>query len=213
MEKNIQTPEQVESVDIIAKARENKKSIMMGLIAAAIVIVGAVAWLLIAQSGSRNADELIARADAAQTDSIATVLYKEAANAGYKSGNRAKAQLGISLYQKGEYAEALKYLEDCSLDDKIAAAGVYVLTGDCYVNLEQYDKALKAFAKGVSVADHNPEIVPFILIKKANVYRAQQKYADEAECYKTIIDEYPSYVQNLRTDIKKYYERANAQAK
>lgn len=213
MEKNNQTPEQVESVDIIAKARENKKSIMMGLIAAAIVIVGAVAWLLISQSGSRNADELIARADAAQTDSIATVLYKEAANAGYKSGNRAKAQLGISLYQKDEYAEALKYLEDCSLDDKIAAAGVYVLTGDCYVNLEQYDKALKAFAKGVSTADHNPEIVPFILIKEANVYRAQQKYADEAKCYKTIIEEYPSYVQNVRTDIKKYYERANAQAK
>ena len=211
MEKNNPTPEQVEvSEDILAKARANKKSIMWGFIVAFVMIIGVLAWLLISQSGSRKADELIARAAAAQTASVAAALYADAAKAGYKSGNRAKAEMGIILYQKGEYADALKYLDDCSLDDNVAAAGVYSLQGDCHVNLEQYDQALKSYSKAVSAADKNPEIVPFILIKEANIYRAQQKYADEAKCYKTILDEYPSYAQGVRTDIKKYYERALA---
>ena len=51
-----------------------------------------------------------------------------------------------------------------------------------------------------------------LLVKEANIYRAQEDYAKEAECYKTIVDEYPSYSMETRTDIKKYYERAAAQA-
>ena len=52
----------------------------------------------------------MAQADAAANDSIAMTLYADAAKAGYKSGNRAKAELGIRLYQEGKYAEALEYL-------------------------------------------------------------------------------------------------------
>ena len=211
MEKNNPTFEQVEaSEDILAKARANKKSIMWGFIVAFVLIIGVLVWLLVAQAGNRKADELIARADAAPSDSIALALYADAAKAGYKSGNRAKAEMGSRLYQKGEYAEALKYLDDASLGDNIAAAGVYTLQGDCHVNLDQYDQALKCYDKAVSKADKNPEIVPFILIKQANIYRAQQNYAAEAKCYKTILDDYPKYVQGTRTDIKKYYERALA---
>ncbi len=81
------------------------------------------------------------------------------------------------------------------------------------MNLDQYDQALKCYAKAISKADKNPEIVPFILIKEANIYRAQEKYADEAEAYKTILDDYPTYVATTRVDIKKYYERALASQK
>ena len=211
MEKNNPTPAQVEaSEDIVAKARANKKAIIWCLIAGFVVIIAVLAWLLIAQSGSRKADELVAKADNAPT---ALALYADAADAGYKSGNRAKAEMGIRLYREGKYQEALEYLDDCSLDDEIASAGVYTLQGDCHVNLEQYDQALKCYKKAVSEADENPEIVPFVLIKEANIYRAQQNYKDEAECYKTILDEYPSYVRSTRTDIKKYYERALASSK
>ncbi|MDE5661122.1 MAG: hypothetical protein K2F91_09340 [Muribaculaceae bacterium] len=211
MEKNTPTTEQVDmSEDIIAKARANKKSIVWGSIAAAVVLIGIFVWIMVAQAGSRKADELVAKADAAQTDSIALALYTQAADAGYKSGNRAAAEAGIRLYRDGKYEEALKYLGKASLDDEVAAAGVYTLEGDCNVNLEKYDAALKCYDKAISKADENPEVVPFILIKKANVYRAQGKFADEAKAYKEIIDEYPSYVAGTRTDIKKYYERALA---
>lgn len=214
MEKKNPATEQVEQAeDIVAKARANKKTIVGISVAIVVVIAAVLVWLLVAQSGSRKADELIARADAAQNDSIALTLYADAVKAGYKSGNRAKAELGIRYYREGQYEKALQYLDDASLDDEIAAAGVYTLQGDCHVNLEQYDQALKCYNKAISKADKNPEIVPFVLIKEANIYRAQGKFADEAKAYKTIIDEYPTYVATTRVDIKKYYERALASEK
>ena len=211
MEKKTPATEQIEQAeDIVAKARANKKTLVGVSVALVVIIAAVLVWLLVAQSGSRKADELIARADAAQNDSIALTLYADAAKAGYKSGNRAKAEMGIRLYREGKYEEALKYLDDASLDVEIAAAGVYTLQGDCHVNLDQYDQALKCYGKAISKADKNPEIVPFVLIKEANIYRAQGKFADEAKAYKTIIDDYPTYVATTRVDIKKYYERALA---
>ena len=211
MEKKTPATEQIEQAeDIVAKARANKKTLVGVSVALVVVIAAVLVWLLVAQSGSRKADELIARADAAQNDSIALSLYADAAKAGYKSGNRAKAEMGIRLYREGKYEEALKYLDDASLDDEIAAAGVYTLQGDCHVNLDQLDQALICYNKAISKADKNPEIVPFVLIKEANIYRAQEKYADEAKAYKTILDDYPTYVATTRVDIKKYYERALA---
>ena len=170
-------------------------------------------WLLVAQSGERKADELIAKADLEQNDSIAMNLYAEAAKAGYKSGNRAEAELGIRLYRQGKYEEALKHLKDADLNGSIAPAGVYSLMGDCYVNLDQYDKALDCYQDAISKADKNPELVPLFLIKEANIYHAQQKYAAEAKCYKTILEDYPTYAATTRTDLRKYYERAAALAK
>lgn len=198
------------SEEILAKARANKKVIMWCLVVAAVCVVAVLAYILVAQSGSRKADELIAKADAAQNDSIALTLYAEAANAGYKSGNRAKAEMGIRLYRDGKYQEALDYLDDCSLDDEIAEAGVETLKGDCYVNLDQLDKALDAYEDAIDDADENPEIVPFVLIKMANIYRSQGNYEAEAKAYKEIIDEYPQYVNTTRIDIRKFYERAVA---
>lgn len=211
MEKNNPATQEVDQSEaLLAKTRQNKKTIIGCCIAAAVIVVIALVWILVAQNGSRKADELVAKADLAQNDSIAMNLYKEAANAGYKSGNRAAAEVAIRYYQEGNYEEALKYLDDCSLDDEVAAAGVYSLKGDCYANLDQLDKALSAYSKAISTANKNPEVVPFILIKEANIYRAQGKFADEAKAYKTILDEYPSYVRTTRVDIKKFYERALA---
>lgn len=211
MENTNQTTQEVDkSEEILAKARANKKTIMWCLIIAAVCVVGMLAYILVAQNGSRKADELIAKADAEQNDSIALNLYAKAADAGYKSGNRAKAEMGIRLYNDGKYQEALEYLNDCSLDDEIAEAGIETLKGDCYVNLDQLDKALGAYKSAISEADENPEIVPFVLIKMANIYRAQGNFEAEAKAYKEIIDEYPSYTSSTRIDIRKYYERALA---
>lgn len=211
MENSRPTAQEVDkSEEILAKARANKKVIIWSLVVAAVCVVAVLVYILVAQAGSRKADELIAKADAAQNDSIALTLYAQAADAGYKSGNRAKAEMGIRLYRDGKYQEALEYLDDCSLDDEIADAGVETLKGDCYVNLDQLDKAISAYKDAISDADENPEIVPFVLIKMANIYRSQGNYEAEAKAYKEIIDEYPSYVNSTRIDIRKFYERAVA---
>lgn len=196
--------------DLITKAKKNKRTLVTVSTVVIAAVIVALAWIMIAQSGSRKADEAIAKADAAMTDSVATALYSQAAEMGYKSGNRARAEMGIRLYNKGEYQKALEYLNKCSLGDKIAQAGVYTLAGDCHVNLGELDKAIKSYNKAISTADKNPEIVPYVLIKEANVYREQKNFAAEAKAYKTIIDEYPTYLSTTRVDIKKFYERALA---
>ena len=79
MENTNQTTQEVDkSEEILAKARANKKTIMWCLIIAAVCVVGMLAYILVAQNGSRKADELIAKADAEQNDSIALNLYAKA---------------------------------------------------------------------------------------------------------------------------------------
>lgn len=207
--KGPQTENPEESATGAGKNRRKIVSISCVILAAA---VAACIWVLVSQNGSARADEKIALADIEQNDSIATTLYAEAAKAGFKSGNRAKVEMGIRLFREKKYEEAIKYLDDADIDDNIVSAGVEALKGDCYVNLEQLDKALGCFDDAISEADENPQIVPLMLVKKANIYREQKNYTAEAKAYKTILDDYPEYVRGSQTDIRKYYERAEAQA-
>lgn len=210
--KNQLATDAVEGQDIISRAKANSKLILGLSVFILAVIVGIFIWFFVAKSGSQKADEAVGRADVEQNDSIAMVLYKEAATKGYKSGNRAKVEVAIRLYQEGKYQDALDYLKSASLDDKVAAAGVYTLMGDCYVNLNQYDDAVKAFNKAISKADENPVIVPVILVKQANVYREMKDYSAEYKALSTLIEDYPQFVQTSQTDFRKYYERAKAAA-
>lgn len=206
-----QNPQAPQQEEFMTTSKKNERGIIvMACILLAIAIAVCV-YVFIHQTGTAKADEKIALADMEQNDSIAMELYAEAAKAGYKSGNRAKVEMGIRLYQEEKYAEAAKYLDDADIDDSIIAAGVETLQGDCYANLEEYDKALKCFDKAIKKADKNPQIVPMVLVKKANIYRAQGNYKEEAKAYKEILDDYPQYVQGTQADIRKYYERAKAQ--
>lgn len=64
--------------------------------------IAACIWVFVHQNGTAKADEKIALADIEQNDSVATTLYAEAAKAGYKSGNRAKVEMGIRLFRQGK---------------------------------------------------------------------------------------------------------------
>lgn len=198
--------------EAVQETKVNKKLIYtIAIIVLAVVAIGLIMyWSYV--SASKEADEAIALADIEQNDSVALARYIDAAKLDHKSGNRAKLMAAIRLYQKGEYQQAIDYLDDASTDSDIAEAGKYSLMGDCYVNLENYDKALDCYRNAISEADNNPQIVPFILVKEANIYRAQGKYNDEYEAYKKIYTEYPEYANNLNFDIRKYAERAKQAA-
>ncbi len=210
----METPNQnpTEEKDLIQSAKDNKKKIITVAVVIIAVAVAAIVWFLVNQNGSKQADEAIALADIEQNDSTALALYKDAAKLGHASGNRAKLNAAIALYNDGKYQEALDYLKDASVSSDIVEAGQYSLMGDCYVNLNQNAEALKAFDKAISAADGNPQIVPFILVKKANIYRAEANYKEEYKAYQTIIKDYPEYAQSRRFDIRAYAERAKAQA-
>lgn len=201
--------------DVLSKVKKHKKNLIWAsIVVAALCVIGLV-WYFIAMSGATKADEMVALADTEVNDSIALAYYQQAAEMGYKSGNRAGINAGIILYRQGKYQEAINDLSNASSKSSIIEAGRLSLIGDCYVNLNDYDRALSSFKKAYDAADKNPQIAPFILVKLANIYRQQGHFDDEYKCYTTIKNEYPEYLQTLserRTDLRKYLERAKVQA-
>ena len=146
-------------------------------------------------------------------DSLALEQYKQVAdNYGYDAGNRAALNAAILLYNKKEYKEAITYLEKYSPKEAIIGASSQSLMGDCYVNLQEYDKALKCFRKAADISDENPYYTPLFLMKEATVQRELKNYKAEAALYKEIIDEYPQFAPTNGLDIEKYLKRAELQA-
>lgn len=224
--------------EAMAKAKNHKKTIVTVSIIVAVLLVATLAVLLIRRSGAQAADDAAAKADIAlmtggpAADSIALPLYLKAADKGYESGNRARIMAGVILYNKGEYKKALEQFEDATVKGDIAEPGLYIARGNCYANLNQLDKAADCFEEAADKAEGNAAIAPYALVKLANVYHVQKKYADEAECYEEILKDYPQYaanpyVEDLRSnpdpaavnyndgagrEIQRYYERAKALA-
>lgn len=214
MENNKQQVKPVieEEADFVTKVKKYRKQFVGLFIAVAVVLVAILVWYVVRSNQAASADAAIALAEVEQNDSTALELYKEAATHGTKSGDRAKVEAAIRLYQAGQYEEAAKYLDKASASDEVVAAGIETLKGDCYVNLENYDAAIKAYEDAISEANKNPQLVPVILVKMANVYREQKNYAAEAKAYDKILTEYPSYGTTTGIDVRKYYERAKAAA-
>ena len=106
----------------------------------------------------------------------------------------------------------LPFFSKYSADEAFIGAAAYSLEGDCYVNLDQLDNAVKSFNKAIAQSNDNPSYTPFFMLKLARVYNAQQKYGDELKVYEKIEKEYPAYGNMYGVDIRKYLERARLQA-
>lgn len=146
------------------------------------------------------------------TEEETAAKYMEVADK-YKSddaGKLAALSAGEALYNQGKYEEAANYLKRFSSNDEVLNANVLVLTGDCYVNLNKYNEALEYYNEAVRKAGGNPQIVPRVLLKEANVYDAQKNYAKALECYESIKTAYPEFTPGNGIDIDGYIARENA---
>ena len=150
--------------------------------------------------------------DAAGNDSVAAVKYLDVAKkySGTDAGKLAGLNAAEVLYNQGKYKEAIKALDGFSSGDAVLEANATILKGDCYVNTNNYAEALKCFDQAISIADRNPQIVPRVLLKEANIYDAQKKYADALKCYEQIKTEYPECRLGGGLTIDAYIEREKA---
>lgn len=199
------------------KVANNPKTVMwVCLGVTAVVALVLIYMFAIRQPGIENANNAIAQADLEMlngNDSTALVQYQHVADEyGYEAGNRAALNSAILLYKQGKYQDAINYLEKYSGKENVIGATAKSLEGDCYVNLDKLDEALKCFEEAVKISDKNPSLTPYFLMKEANVYNAQKNYAKEAEAYQTILDEYPTFGPRMNIDFEKYVERANTLA-
>ena len=200
------------------KVEENKKMIvwvLRAIVAIAVIILGYV--YLIQEPNFENAKTEIAQADsklALGQDSIALEAYKAVADSySNDAANRAGLNAGIILFQQGKYEEAINYINKFDAEGVLVGPASQSLIGDCYVNLEKYDEAVKYFDKAISLAGDNDLYTPLFILKKATVLREQGKFAEEAKALEIIKNKYPNFVTGYRVDVDKLIERANAQAK
>lgn len=199
--------EQAERGNAIAKV--NKNVIIACVVVFVAIICGGLVWYFVHQNNVAKAQEAIGVADMEMNDSIQAVMYKDIADAGSNAPNqRAKLLTAIKLYEDGKYQDAIGYLDDASVDSDVITVGIYCLKGDCYVNLKKFDEALGCYADALDKAEGNDQLVPYVLLKEANIYREQKNYEKELECYTAIRTDYPMFL----SDIDKYYERARLAA-
>ena len=192
----------------------NKKWIFVAIGIILVVAAFTLSYLFIYKNPHMNKafEELNAVETTATNDSIAAEQYKLVADRynGETVGKLGALYAGEILYDRGEYEEAAQYLKRFSSDDPILEANALVLTGDCFVNLNNYEEALTYYQKAIRKAKGNSQIVPRVLLKEANIYDAQGNYAKALECYTVIQQNFPKFQLGNGIDIEAYIARENA---
>lgn len=207
-----------ESLSSIEQKVENNKKYIYWAVGAVVVVALVVLGYVygIHNPNMEKAKTEISKADqdlSVGNDSLALKEYLAVASKYSNSpANRANLNAAIILYQKGKYQEAIESIKKFDAEGTIVGPASQSLLGDCYVNLKQYDEALSAFDKAVSLSKDNSLYTPLFLMKKATIYREQKNYKAEADIFQTIKDKYPDFAANYNVDIEKYLVRAKVQA-
>ncbi|MBD5349528.1 MAG: hypothetical protein HDR89_01405 [Bacteroides sp.] len=208
------------------KVQDNKKIILWACIGIAafvcIILLFIYAYLRPAQNkantayGQASQKDLIYTMNEGSLDSAAAATglnevisaYEAAAAKGKDGGNNARIMAAAKAYKAGDYQKALSLLKDYDRNDEIIACTSKALEGDCYVNLDKFDEAIKAFKDAAKIADGNPTLTPYCLLKEATVLHHLGKYAEEAELYKEILDRFPEYGAQTNENYEAFYQRA-----
>ncbi|MBL6730539.1 MAG: tetratricopeptide repeat protein [Bacteroidia bacterium] len=108
-----------------------------------------------------------------------------------KVGNQASYYAGRILLDQGKFEDALDYLNAASMDDEIMAAQVITLRGDCYSEMEDYEKAGKTYMNAASKRD-NELTAPYALMKAGAAFEEAGSYNAAADAYGEIEESYPN---------------------
>ncbi|MDE7180531.1 MAG: tetratricopeptide repeat protein [Muribaculaceae bacterium] len=197
------------------KIAGNKKVILWVVGGIAIVAAFVLSYLFIYRNPRLNkAFEAYSQVEmkALGNDSVAAGEYKKVADqySNTQAGELAALSAAESYYNLGKYKEAAAELEKFDCSEPVLAANALILTGDCYVNLKNYDKALDYFKKALKKADKNPQIAPRVLLKEANIFDEQKKYDKALECYEEIKSNYPEFEVGNGLGIDAYIAREKA---
>lgn len=211
-EKTEAVVEAVSKTDLFFKENRN---LIIGVVAAAVLVAFGIfayqKWYY--QPKAREAQQQLYPSEMAfKAESWETALNGDGNNLGiaqvieeYGKATPAAAwfEAGVCALQLGEYESAIDYLKKYKGKDAILKARAISCTGDAYVGLEDYAKALDCFVKAAGVIDN---IYAAAYLLKAGVTAEQLGRNDEAlKYYKTIKEEYPQSMEGY--DIDKYITR------
>lgn len=200
---------------------QNYKPLLIGL-AAVVVLVG-LFWLAKLYLTKRN-DEAQSQMYQAQKylelDSINLALNGDGNYLGFldiakeykftRAGNLARYGAGICNLHLGNYQEAIDFLNKYSKKDKVIGSIALGATGDAFVELGNTDKGIAKYLEAAEFGE-NSFNTPLFLMKAAELYEMNGKYADALKLYEQIKEEYPTSTEG--SSIDKYIARAKLLSK
>lgn len=127
-----------------------------------------------------------------------------------KTANLAHYYAGVIYMKKGDYETAIDYLKDYDGDDEFVEPMALGAIGDCYMELDQPDKAIGYYLDAANYSD-NEVTSPAFLMKAAWTYQLNDEYGDAVKMYKRIKTEYPKSTE--AREIDKYIAHAEGMAK
>lgn len=125
------------------------------------------------------------------------------------AANLAHYYAGTIYLHQGSFNEAIDHLQEFSTDDLLLQSRAFALTGDAYMELEQYGQAAEFYDKA---ANHKPNefFTPIYLSKAALAYELNGNIQEALERYTRITEEY--YGSNEYENARKQKARLEALA-
>ncbi len=216
MTKKIENQEEIVVAEAVSKTEkffeENGKKVIIAIVALLLLVAGGYAYkYLVMDKNEAAAAELIAAAQdnfAGETPNYDLALNGDESAAGFlavvdqygstKAGNIAKHYAGICYLHLGDLEKAAEYLAKYKAVRGLAAEVVNAqnlgLQGDVAVELGDYAKAAKLFAKAVKASENN-FTAPLYLYKQGLALAAAGKAEEAKACYKAITEQYPNSVE------------------
>ena len=186
-----------------------------------LVIAGYFGYKYYGNMGNDEAQkEMFIAVDYFEADSLDKALNGDKVNrglldiadeySGTDAGKLANFYIGVAYMKKGKFEDAISYLEKFNPGDLLIQARTYSLIGDSYLELKDYDNAIKFYEKA-SVYEANEYFTPRYLLKLGTAYEANKDYKGAAQAYDKIVTEF--YKSAEFNDARKYKARAEELAK
>lgn len=121
-----------------------------------------------------------------------------------KTGDLSNYCAGICYIKQGKYVEAIDLLNNFSLNDKILAPISKGAIGDAFMEMEQYEDALKYYKNAIN-KNNNNTTTPFYLMKAGKVCMILEKNKDALNFFERIKKDFPSSIE--ANNIDKFIER------
>ena len=125
---------------------------------------------------------------------------------GTKAANLSNFYAGVISMKKGEFDEAIAYLNEFSSSDLLIQARAYSLIGDCNSEAGEMAEAITFYKKAANY-EPNEQFTPSYLMKLALAQEAESDFEGAIASYTTIIKDFPA-AQEVN-DAKKRKARAS----
>lgn len=212
--KNLAVGEAISRTEMFVE--RNKKIITIIVCAIVVVIAGFLAYknFIVKPREKAAQADMFAAEHYFDNDEIDKALNGDGKHLGFlaiidkysstTSGNLANYYAGLAYMSKGEFQKAITYFEDFSTEDMFTNPDAMI--GDCYMELNQTDKAISSYEKALKDKDqYNDMTTPFTLFKLGQAYEIKNDNKNALETYKRIKKEFP--LSSEARDIDKYITR------